>query len=68
MDVSSGFPLGVMVASGAQMDGSVRGAFSVAVMKKTMDMQKQMAAQLLEALPQQRALPDNVGRNINVTA
>jgi len=43
----------------------------ISVLKKAIDVQSQGAMALLQALPQPTpvsALPDNLGRNINITA
>lgn len=58
MDSTSGISLSA-IASTAQSNGD---AVTISTLKKAMDIQAQAAMALLEALP------DNVGRNLNVTA
>jgi len=71
MNISGGISLNAMASNvGVSGDSvSVRDVMSVSTMRKAMDMEKQTASALLDALPEpSRGLPPNVGRNINVTA
>ena len=64
MDSTSGISLSA-IASTAQSNGD---AVTISILKKAMDIQAQTAMALLEAMPQPvQALPDNVGRNLNVS-
>jgi hypothetical protein len=65
MDISSGISLNA-IANTAQVNGD---AVTVSTLKKALELQQQMAMALLEAIPEPvQALPDNLGRHINVTA
>jgi hypothetical protein len=65
MDVAAGISTAAL-ASTAMSNGD---AVTVSVMKKAMDIQATSAAQLISSVAQStQALPDNLGRNINVTA
>lgn len=65
MDISAGISTAAL-ASTAMNNGD---AVTVSVMKKAMDIQASSAAQLISSVAQStQALPDNLGRNINVTA
>lgn len=66
MDVSSIAKLATSVA-----ETGMKAEVGVAVMKRAQDIQKTMAAQLLNAIqpaPATQNLPANLGRNINTTA
>jgi hypothetical protein len=65
MDIAAGISTAAL-ASTAMSNGD---AVTVSVMKKAMDIQATSAAQLISSVAQStQALPDNLGRNINVTA
>ena len=65
MDISAGISTAGL-ASTAMHNGD---AVTVSVMKKAMDIQATSAAQLIESVAQSsQSLPDNLGRNLNVTA
>ena len=65
MDISAGISSSAL-ASTAMQNGD---AVTVSVMKKAMDVQASAAAQLIESVAQStQSLPDNLGRNLNVTA
>lgn len=66
MDVSSIAKLATSVA-----ETGIKQEVGVAVMKRTQDIQKNTAAQLLNAIQPSASpqnLPPNLGRNINTTA
>ena len=65
MDLTAGISTSA-IASTAQSNGD---AVTVSVLKKAMDSQASAAAQLINSVAQSSAaLPDNLGKNINVTA
>lgn len=43
-------------------------AVGIAVLKKAMDIQAQMATQLIQSLPQPASNPPNLGNNVDVKA
>lgn len=64
MDVSSIAKLATSVA-----ETGMKQEVGIAVMKRAQDIQKNTAAQLLNAIqPPPQNLPPNLGRNINTTA
>jgi len=68
MEISSSQPaMNAMASSMAQSQTDA--AVGVAVLKKSIDLQKEAVGQLLQALPTPaQALPDGVGTRLNVTA
>ena len=65
MDLSS--TASIASTASALSQAKVGDAVNISVMKKAMNIQKQTAAQLIEALPQPAAV-GNLGRNINTFA
>lgn len=63
MDIS-----GIANLSTAMKQQRTEDAVDVSVMKKALDIQKSSAAQLIASVTPQSALPDHVGRNVNVVA
>ena len=67
MDVS-----GIARAATTMADVGVSQEVSIAVLKKALDVSKESATALIEAIPNSSAnvpnLPPNLGRNINTTA
>ncbi len=63
MDVSS-----IASLSSAMSQAKTADAVSTAVLKKSLDIQAQGAAQLLQALPQISNNPPNLGNSIDVKA
>ena len=63
MDVTS-----IGSLSTALSQAEVADAVGIRVLKKAMDIQKQSALQLLQALPQLPSNPPNLGQNIDVKA
>lgn len=69
MDVSS--MSGIPSAANAMLANQTANASAVSVLKKSLDMQAETVAALLPTEPAAapgQGLPDNVGRNINITA
>jgi len=65
MDIAAGISNSAL-ASSAMHNGD---AVTVSVMKKAMDIQASAAAQLINSVVENtQSLPDNLGRNLNVTA
>ena len=65
MDISSGISLNAIAAT-AQVNGD---AVTISTLKKAMEIQEQAAMALIQALPELApALPENVGRNLDVIA
>lgn len=65
MDISSGISLNAIAAT-AQVNGD---AVTISTLKKAMEIQEQAAMALIQALPEPApALPENVGRNLDVIA
>lgn len=62
MDVST---MAAAVSSSAAQTGQ---SVQIAVLKKTMEIQAQAAAALIETLDSAARLPDHLGKNINTTA
>lgn len=68
MDISS-VSVAAVAANTSVTDNALASQMQVGVLKKVMDNEKAMAAQLVETINQSSsALPPNVGNNINVTA
>ena len=69
MDVSS--MAGTPSTANAMFSNQTANASAVSVLKKSLDMQAETVAALLPTEPAAtpgQGLPDNVGRNINITA
>lgn len=67
MDLSSA--TGIASYAPASANTQIASQIGVATLNKSLDLQAEMAEQVVERTPDSTAgLPDNVGRNINVTA
>ncbi|MDM5180753.1 putative motility protein [Massilia sp. CCM 8695] len=63
MDVS-----GIASLSSSMAETGIKQEVGYAVLKKAQQMQGQVAAQLIDALPTPQRLPSNLGNTINTTA
>ncbi|NEX21181.1 putative motility protein [Thiorhodococcus mannitoliphagus] len=68
MDVGS--TAGLASYTNTSASNQVSTQVGIATLKKALDTQAEMATQMVQSVPEvpTEALPDNVGRNINVTA
>lgn len=63
MDITSMGGLSAVLSQAQASD-----AAGIAVLKKAMDIQAQMATQLIQSLPQPASNPPNLGNNVDVKA